>query len=106
MIFQTGKKSRKSWIEQMLLRLIILGLIVYFLFRILRPFFSSLTTHSGHRTPERRPTVVDDMVQDPHCGVYIARKEAFSTRAGDKVLYFCSEECAKNFFQKDKGDVP
>jgi YHS domain-containing protein len=85
----------------MLIRLLILAVLIFFLFRMVRSLFPS---SQSRRTPQSdsRPSnaTVSDMVQDPHCGVYVAKKEAFSTRTGNGLLYFCSQECCKKYLEK------
>ncbi|MCD6353594.1 MAG: hypothetical protein J7M06_05215 [Proteobacteria bacterium] len=85
----------------MIIRLIIFGLIVFFLIRILRSIFAPASDRRSQFTPERKKMAVDEMVQDPHCGVYVAKKEAYSLRAENKVIYFCSEECCNQYLKKN-----
>ena len=39
----------------------------------------------------------DDMVKDPYCGVYFAKRDGVLLRHQGKDIYFCSEECRDNF---------
>ena len=87
----------------MIIRFIILGILVFLLFRILRSLFLPPASPRSRIFSAGEKMVVNDMVQDPHCGVYVARKEAYSTRRGDEVLYFCSEECCKKYLQKNES---
>ncbi len=41
--------------------------------------------------------VMDEMVQDPACGVYVPRQQAVRARIKGKVHYFCSDECRQKF---------
>ncbi len=43
------------------------------------------------------PAVTDKLVKDPICGVYCARKEAYTAIWKGRVYYFCSEECRQKF---------
>jgi len=82
----------------MLIRLIIIGIIVFFLFRIIRAlFFSHVPSSPVFR--DNGEKTVNEMAQDPHCGVYVDAKQAFSAQVGNELLYFCSEECRKKYLQ-------
>jgi YHS domain-containing protein len=49
---------------------------------------------------------VDDvMVQDPRCGVYLAKHDGVHLRHGGKDLYFCSTECRDRYVEEQgKGE--
>ncbi len=60
---------------------------------------------AGYRpgTSGRPPApVTDQLVQDPVCGVYCAKKDAFPLIWKGKAYYFCSEEC-RDKFKKEHG---
>lgn len=68
--------------------LILLG-IVYWVIK--RAFFP----------PKRRPVppeeMGEEMVQDPVCGCYIPKSRALTLLEGKEKLYFCSQECFRNY---------
>lgn len=39
----------------------------------------------------------DEMVQDPHCKVYVPLGRAVKRKIGGETVHFCSEECANNY---------
>ena len=79
----------------MLVRLIILGLIVWFASRVVRKLLAGAGANpSGAPTPGGS---VDDMVQDPVCGTYVPVRDAFQREMGGRVHHFCSERCADLF---------
>ncbi|UCF31119.1 MAG: YHS domain-containing protein [bacterium] len=39
----------------------------------------------------------EEMVRDPHCGVYVPRSAAVSKRVDGAVHHFCSEKCRDEF---------
>jgi YHS domain-containing protein len=45
------------------------------------------------------------MVQDPHCGIYVAKKDAYANRVGTDLLYFCSEECCHNYLINNSSKI-
>jgi YHS domain-containing protein len=47
--------------------------------------------------------VIDEMVQDPHCKMYIPRREAIAKTIDGRTYHFCSEACATKFLQQGKN---
>ena len=86
----------------MLIRLIIIGIFFFFIFRIIRVLFLSdvRSSSSGFRDGDEK--MVNDMAQDPQCGVYVDTQLAISARAGNEVIYFCSEECRKKYLKSER----
>jgi YHS domain-containing protein len=37
---------------------------------------------------------------DPHCHVYIPKREAITLKTAGKTLYFCSKECKKKYLEE------
>jgi len=47
--------------------------------------------------------VIDEMVQDPFCKIYIPRRDAVKKVINGQELFFCSQECAVKYEnQRDK----
>ena len=49
------------------------------------------------RLPVRRSphALPDELVKDPVCQTYIVKSRAVRRMDGDRVRYFCSEQCAR-----------
>jgi YHS domain-containing protein len=45
--------------------------------------------------------ITDEMVIDPHCHVYIPKREAITAKIAGKTVYFCSKECKKKYSQAE-----
>ncbi len=84
----------------MLMRLLLLAILIFIVVRLLRSLSSS-GSRTFRRSGPDRSSQVSDMVQDPHCGVYIARKDAFPGRTRNGIVFFCSEECYRKYLQKE-----
>ena len=56
----------------------------------------------GSGTPDSRDQKVEgeEMVCDPHCGVYIPLGSALKRRVRGKTVYFCSKECEEEYRKK------
>jgi uncharacterized protein len=81
------------------MRLIILALLGYLLYRLVRGVFKS-----GQRiTRNDKGGVIDEMVQDPVCKTYIPLRDAQRRIVGGREYFFCSKECADKFESETKG---
>jgi YHS domain-containing protein len=83
----------------MVVRLIIIGLLVYCVVRFMRILFPSSSERPLHSAGGQEPTV-KEMVQDPHCGVYVVKQDAYCVHSNAQTLYFCSEDCSRKFLQQ------
>lgn len=91
----------------MILRVIILALLAFILYRVLRGVFlpaaaarPKLKTKVRPEIKKDRAVIEDEMVQDPHCGSYFPRREAVMLRRGGENLAFCSRECREAYLAK------
>ncbi len=77
-----------------MLRLLILALLVYLLYRVLRVVFAP-----GLKTFKRKngTGVIDEMVQDPFCKTYIPLRDAQRKLIDGKEYFFCCKECCDRF---------
>lgn len=75
------------------MRLIILAILLYLLYRVVKKY---LTRHKDLNY-QGRTTEISDMVQDPVCKTFISAREAERRVIGGRVYYFCSRECAERF---------
>ena len=46
--------------------------------------------------------VTDEMLKDPHCGVYFPRKEGVPLNVEGETLFFCSIRCRDAYQQEDQ----
>lgn len=77
----------------------ILGFLGYSLYKGYR-LFEQLRVKPGERFPGHEPQAeIDEMVQDPVCGMYIPRKQAIARKIGTETHFFCSEECLNKFLE-------
>lgn len=83
------------------MRFLILILLGYLIYRVLRGFHRmSGTGQTARRGPEEGP--IDEMVQDPVCKTYIPMREAEKRIIGGKTYYFCSKACSEEFQKQSK----
>ena len=75
------------------LRILIIFLLFYLLFRLLIGKSKKGPPKSGS---ESLPTQ-DVLVEDPICKVCVPKKQALTLKDNDKIVYFCSIECREKF---------
>jgi uncharacterized protein len=80
-------------------RILILAFLVYILYRVVRGVMGI----AGPVRRDERGDVIDDMVQDPNCGTYVPRGEAVRRRIRGEDHFFCSETCADQYEEKERG---
>jgi len=87
-------------------RIILLALLFYLVFLLVR-FFQSLGRGSRQKNPGASSTARKMMVKDEVCNTYIQEDEALKEVHNGQVHYFCSEECRKKFLssKRDRADL-
>ncbi len=76
-----------------MIRILIIGLFIYIAYLAFNKLFGKATAVKEGR----RGDVLDEMVQDPFCKVYIPRREAIRKVFKGDEYFFCSKECAQKF---------
>jgi len=88
------------------IRFVIFALLCYILYRLIKSLALPSPRKSGK--PFRKPgepftqspqVITDEMVIDPHCHVYIPKREALTAKIEGETVYFCSKECKKKYLQ-------
>jgi YHS domain-containing protein len=86
------------------LRIIILSVLLYILFRLL--------TGTGRRSDSRRAgpgvgvsgATRDVLMEDPVCHTLIPTKNAITLKLEGKILYFCSQNCRDQYTNNQSGE--
>jgi len=75
-----------------MIRLVIFGFLIYFVYRLFSGMFSG--PQAGRR-PEHNPPPADSgkMVKCETCGLYVPENEAVARHEQGKTEYFCSKAC-------------
>ena len=83
-----------------MLRLLIIGALVYLLYRVFTRWMVGHSASSGGAVNHRDAGAIDDiMVKDPQCEVFFPKNEAVRARIGGRELFFCSTECRDKFLE-------
>jgi YHS domain-containing protein len=67
--------------------------ILYSLFKLL------LEALSGQKKQANEAHEAEELVQDPCCGTYISKRFSIRKRVSGKEVYFCGEECLRNYLE-------
>ena len=74
-------------------------LVIYY---ALRTVFRS-AREAYHAGEKRNQLQGEEMVLDPECKTYVVKARSTAIRIGGKLLYFCSETCAKRYGEKNRN---
>jgi YHS domain-containing protein len=80
-----------------MLRLIFFIFLTLILYSLLRFLFKGMSSSGKKRDRKQDP---EELVQDPYCQTYIPKQSALKKKIAGEVLYFCNQECLKNYVQK------
>ena len=88
------------------LRLIVIGVLFYLIYRLLWGLVRSEKQDRRRFTPPPRP--VDgreavDLVKDPETGVYFPKSEGIASDVDGKVLYFLNRENRDRYLEKRRS---
>ncbi len=84
------------------LRLVIIAILLYILFRLLTGPQKKKGYFSKSNQASSGNAVQDVLVEDPICHTYIPRAQAVQLHHDKKMYYFCSNKCCEMFL-KEKG---
>jgi YHS domain-containing protein len=81
----------------MILRILLLTILLYLVFILVRNFAASVTRRKDRFARPPGPVKTEDLVQDPYCHRYIPESEALKASLDGQTLYFCSRECLEKY---------
>ena len=88
----------------MLFRMLLLFVLILVALRavwwLLRGVAQGASGGQSERTNRSASPPAVKMVRDPVCGTYVVPGRALELARGRETLYFCSEKCRDQYFQK------
>jgi len=81
--------------HRVILYILLLFILYYFLSNFLRNILRQRKTMN--QGPE-----AEELVQDPYCQTYIPKRSAVKKKIAGSMLYFCNQECLKNYLERNK----
>lgn len=85
------------------MRLLILGGLIYLLYRAAKSWVSAGSRASSGLAGRTAGEIDDVMVKDPFCEVYFPKRNGVRLRIEDQELLFCSPECRDKFIQRHQN---
>lgn len=81
-----------------LLRLILIGICVWFIYRAIRSWMFNANQRAQVRPKQTKGgEFIEELVQDPQCQTYLPKSDALRARIGGEEIYFCSEKCRDEY---------
>jgi YHS domain-containing protein len=80
-----------------MVRFILFSILFLILYYVL---LSLLKRVLSPRKRTDRGSEPEELVQDPNCQTYIPKRSAVKKKIAGHVLYFCNQECLKNYVRK------
>jgi YHS domain-containing protein len=77
----------------LLARILLIFSTIVVVVRVLRTLLAGAAGRQRQQTTGHAPA----MVRDPVCGMYLDPSLAVKAQSGRELVYFCSEECRKEF---------
>ncbi|MCJ7782348.1 MAG: YHS domain-containing protein [Desulfobacterales bacterium] len=81
-------------------RFILFVLLLLLLSAILRYLIKDIFTQSKKLNRGFEP---EELIQDPYCQTYIAKRTAVRKKVEGRDYYFCSKECLRKFLDEKKS---
>jgi YHS domain-containing protein len=85
------------------MRVIVILILLYLIYRLTKSFYPHMKRGFKEGMGKTDSSILDEMVKDPSCQVYLPKKQAISEKIGSEWHYFCSEECRKKYKEQVKG---
>ena len=82
------------------LRLIIIGLLLYILYRLLIGPGKKKVQGKKQSSAASGGEVQDILVEDPVCDTYVPKGQAVQLHHDKQMYYFCSNKCCEMFLKK------
>jgi YHS domain-containing protein len=86
------------------LRLLIIGLLLYVLYRLLVGSKRKKVRGNKNRAGSTGDKIQDVLVEDPVCHTYIPKGQAVQLHHNKQILYFCSNKCCEKFLEQKGAD--
>ncbi|HMK36758.1 MAG TPA: hypothetical protein VK463_16920 [Desulfomonilaceae bacterium] len=87
----------------MWIRFFLALLLICIALKLLSTVARQLSGKKARRPVEETPlSGINEMVQDPVCGLFIPAREAVSLSMTGRTIHFCSDECRQRFMNAQR----
>jgi YHS domain-containing protein len=80
-------------------RFILFVILLLLFYAILHTLIKGMSVQRKKLNRESEP---EELVQDPYCQTYIPKQSAVKKKIAGRLVYFCNQECMKNYINKIK----
>lgn len=84
-----------------LIRLAILGFIIYLVYKLARWIIMSPGIKGrevpGHQVPAAQG---EELVEDPYCHIYVPMSQAYKASIDGQDVFFCSQKCFEKYMSE------
>ncbi len=87
--------------EETMIRLLILALIIYAVYRYLKPRLGSSVGPNN----EVKDSQEAELIKDPECGAYFLKNKGVSAWIDGKAVFFCSESCRDAYLDRRRKET-
>ena len=83
---------------RLLVRLLVFGLLFFFIGRAIKRFLGGLRDGMSPGRPENKAATKGQMMaRDPVCGTFVVPERSLTVRDRSGAHYFCSEKCREAY---------
>lgn len=86
----------------MIIRLLIAIALLYLLYRLVKSWRRIGGPSASRKAEPSPPARGEDLVEDPHCHVYVPVSHARRAEIDGKTVFFCSEKCLVQYKMEQK----
>lgn len=86
------------------MRLLILLGLCYALYRVAKSWLTPSSTQPRTDGREDAARIDDELIKDPVCGSYFPARQAVTLKVDDQTLYFCSQDCRRQYQHGHRPD--
>jgi hypothetical protein len=83
-----------------MIRFLIIGLVVYFIYRLLKGKSVSLPRSGRGKEEESTMPAEAELTRDPQCGAYFLKQQGVPAMVDGKPIHFCSEKCRDAYIER------
>jgi len=81
-------------------RIIVLTILLIILYFMVRSALRGLFGKTKDVARVQSSGLSSELVQDPVCGMYVAKEGAYFLRQGERTHFFCSDSCRTSYEKK------
>jgi len=86
----------------MFIKVLITIVLIYVVYRVVKMFRRVNSDEVKAYRVDTAPPQGEDLVQDPFCGTYVPKSQAYVQDIDGRKQYFCSRDCCEKYLAGNK----